>query len=344
MLIHSVGIQPGVNFNSGKLFGSSWAATAINPAHETRSSSKTTFVHPTFGSTGIKVCAHTMAKSGLLKNKNQASGVKVEMLGIPYTRMARKEVISSAGTFQPSEFLMVSGIGPCSTLQKSNVPVIKDLPGVGQNIYDHVMLGTTTVVNVTAATTSVSNRGAAAEAPLQYVSGLEPLTAPGFGVLGWEKLPESSHSCLSNAILEARATLPDDWLQVGSLEPGGVLGSWKSALDQFVNGKYGAVGAAIVASFSRGNVTIKSAGSEVPPVINPNLLSHPQTSKSLWNSSDVVISEECLPGPSVSTDRRGHCLCSICCYDRLASGVEGLRVVDAMTFPFLPPGHPQPTC
>jgi choline dehydrogenase len=71
------------------------------------------------------------------------------------------------------------------------------------------------------------------------------------------------------------------------------------------------VGAAIVAPFS-GNVTIKSADSSVPPLINPNPLSNPadvevalaafKRIRQIWDNTGVGTSEEYLPGPSVSTD------------------------------------------
>lgn len=141
--LQAIGVEPGSDFNTGTLSGSSWASTTIDPAHETRSSSKTAFLNPALTSTGIKVYAHTMAKKILFKNTNQASGVKVETLGISYTLTARKEVIVSAGAFQSPQLLMVSGIGPSSTLQSLGISVIKDLPGVGQNMWDHVMFGVT---------------------------------------------------------------------------------------------------------------------------------------------------------------------------------------------------------
>lgn len=41
--------------------------------------------------------------------------------------------------FKSPQLLMVSGIGPRTTLQGLNIPVIVDLPGVGQNIIVHVL-------------------------------------------------------------------------------------------------------------------------------------------------------------------------------------------------------------
>jgi choline dehydrogenase len=50
---------------------------------------------------------------------------------------ARKEVIVSGGTFSSPQLLQLSGVGPKSLLQKYNIPVISDLPGVGRNLQDN---------------------------------------------------------------------------------------------------------------------------------------------------------------------------------------------------------------
>lgn len=49
---------------------------------------------------------------------------------------ATKEVIVSGGAFNTPQLLMLSGIGPKAQLQKFNIPVLVDLPGVGNNLQD----------------------------------------------------------------------------------------------------------------------------------------------------------------------------------------------------------------
>ena len=51
-----------------------------------------------------------------------------------------KEVILSSGTIGSPHILQASGIGPGELLKKNNVNVIKDHPGVGMNLTDHLML------------------------------------------------------------------------------------------------------------------------------------------------------------------------------------------------------------
>ncbi len=57
------------------------------------------------------------------------------------TVSARREVILSGGAFNTPQLLMLSGIGPKAQLQKHNIPVLMDLPGVGTNLQDRYEVG-----------------------------------------------------------------------------------------------------------------------------------------------------------------------------------------------------------
>lgn len=50
---------------------------------------------------------------------------------------AKKEVIISAGTVHTPQILQLSGVGPAGLLKQARIPVLVDLPGVGQNFQDH---------------------------------------------------------------------------------------------------------------------------------------------------------------------------------------------------------------
>ncbi|KAF9873032.1 GMC oxidoreductase [Colletotrichum karsti] len=64
------------------------------------------------------------------RSRNAAAGVKG-------TATASQEVIISGGTYNSPQILKLSGIGPADELERFNIPVIKDLPGVGTNLQDH---------------------------------------------------------------------------------------------------------------------------------------------------------------------------------------------------------------
>ncbi|KAK4188590.1 hypothetical protein QBC35DRAFT_548974 [Podospora australis] len=57
--------------------------------------------------------------------------------GTKRTAYARREVIVSGGAFNSPQLLLLSGIGNKTELAKFNIPVIKDLPGVGQHLMDN---------------------------------------------------------------------------------------------------------------------------------------------------------------------------------------------------------------
>ena len=52
---------------------------------------------------------------------------------------AEQEVVLSAGTIESPKLLMLSGIGPAAELARVGVEVAVDLPGVGENLHDHVL-------------------------------------------------------------------------------------------------------------------------------------------------------------------------------------------------------------
>lgn len=68
----------------------------------------------------------------------QAYGVEVLNHGVKQVIYASKEIIVSGGAVNSPQILMLSGIGPRDHLQQVNVPVVQDLPGVGENLHNHV--------------------------------------------------------------------------------------------------------------------------------------------------------------------------------------------------------------
>ncbi|KAF2837377.1 GMC oxidoreductase [Patellaria atrata CBS 101060] len=59
------------------------------------------------------------------------------------TVKARKEIIIAAGAIHTPQVLQLSGVGPKSLLESADIPVLVDLPGVGQNFQDHGGMGYT---------------------------------------------------------------------------------------------------------------------------------------------------------------------------------------------------------
>lgn len=70
-----------------------------------------------------------------------ATGIQVSRFGQTLTLSAKKEVILSAGAIGSPHILLLSGVGPKQQLESVGVQVLEDLPGVGENLQDHLMSG-----------------------------------------------------------------------------------------------------------------------------------------------------------------------------------------------------------
>jgi choline dehydrogenase len=69
--------------------------------------------------------------------RGRAVAVEYRIGGETRRAFADHEVLVAAGTYNTAKLLMLSGLGPASHLEAVGVPVLADLPGVGQNLQDH---------------------------------------------------------------------------------------------------------------------------------------------------------------------------------------------------------------
>jgi len=121
------------------------------------------------------------------QERKLATGVELQRFGQKFKIKARKEVILSAGAVASPQILMLSGIGPKEHLQSHEISVVQDLPGVGQNLQDHLMAGFTIL--------SPNDQGQAgmnvfdSVNPLKYLayltSGTGPLASSGITIGGF---------------------------------------------------------------------------------------------------------------------------------------------------------------
>lgn len=181
--LKKMGIMPINGLTSGNILGSSYQLLTESPAY-VRESSETSFLTKIgLSKTNLIIYQSTLAKK-IIFDGTTAKGVLIDVGGFMFTLTAKKEVIVSAGAFQSPQLLMVSGVGPKAILESNGIPVVKDLPGVGQNMEDHVLGGPSYRVNVVT-TSSTSNPLFAAKAAQDYLntnSGM--LTGVGADFLG----------------------------------------------------------------------------------------------------------------------------------------------------------------
>ncbi|MFG1610476.1 GMC family oxidoreductase [Actinoplanes sp. NPDC049265] len=77
----------------------------------------------------------------VLVEGGRAVGIEAFADGRPVTFRAAREVVLSLGAVQTPKVLLRSGIGPARHLESLDIPVQTDLPGVGENLDDHLLFG-----------------------------------------------------------------------------------------------------------------------------------------------------------------------------------------------------------
>jgi choline dehydrogenase len=101
-----------------------------------RASTGVAYLSATKGRRNLDIITHAAVKSLVLDGK-RVRGVRFDRNGGDEVVRARREVIVSGGAIGSPLILQASGIGPGAVLRKAGIPVVHDLPGVGENLQDH---------------------------------------------------------------------------------------------------------------------------------------------------------------------------------------------------------------
>ncbi|XP_076283483.1 glucose dehydrogenase [FAD, quinone]-like [Lasioglossum baleicum] len=105
-----------------------------------RQSSVTSFIRPVRDRLNLDVAINALATKINFVGK-KAVGIELEMNGRTHRVQAKREVILSAGSINSPQLLLLSGVGPKKHLKDVKVPVVHDLPGVGENLHNHQSFG-----------------------------------------------------------------------------------------------------------------------------------------------------------------------------------------------------------
>ncbi|GAA5315458.1 MAG: GMC family oxidoreductase N-terminal domain-containing protein [Candidatus Pelagadaptatus aseana] len=138
------GIPKIPEYNRGDNFGTAYFQ--MNQRKGKRCSAAHAFLHPIKTRSNLTIVTHAEVQNIAFEDRNgqlTATGVKVRINNNEEQLFqARAEVILSAGSVASPQLLQLSGIGPKNLLQQQGISVQKELPGVGENLQDHLQIRT----------------------------------------------------------------------------------------------------------------------------------------------------------------------------------------------------------
>ncbi|KAL8671560.1 MAG: hypothetical protein Q9168_003945 [Polycauliona sp. 1 TL-2023] len=303
--LQKLGLTSIAGLNSGSLLGFSEFTLTVDPTTGIRSSSETSFLQAAIDGSTLQVYHRTVAKKIVFDDAKKAKSVLVETAGVKYELPMKK---AESIQFRSPQLLMVSGIGPASTLGRHGIPIVSALEGVGQGMQDQPYYLLAYKVNVSTNSQLLVNPAFAAQAANDFSTSQKgPLSSGGGNWVGWEKIPGSLRSRLSNTTLTDLARFPADWPDLELLP----LAAAAPAAD---SDNYASFSVALLTTTSRGNVTISSDDTNQNPVVNLNWLLTAtdrevavagfKRARQLAAATGITVGPEVLPGAQVQTDEQ----------------------------------------
>lgn len=283
---------------------------SIHPVTKERSYAASAYYGPAKGRKNLEVLTSAVVEKILFacdaSGVPKATGVQLTINGESKTMTASKEVILAAGTLQSPKILELSGIGDAQLLQKHDIEVIKDLPGVGENLQDHLVSAISYQAVDTLETMDALARQepeAIGAAMQEYATSKTGMLA-GIGMDSYAYMPLQSHAStagrdrLSKLIEEnrplgshARAQEAYDLAAKTLLDPKAPSASFLTFRGQYplpvdlswspnspvgpVPGKFLTISPFLSQPLSRGTVHIRSPNPSDAPTIDPRYLSNP---------------------------------------------------------------------
>jgi choline dehydrogenase len=347
------GIPETEDFNRGDNEGVGYFQGTIRKGR--RWSAAKAFLRPAMSRPNLRVITRAHVK-GIRFAGRRATGVDFWQGEQPSFAEAKSEVILSAGAIGSPQILQLSGVGPGALLQAHGIPVVHELPGVGENMQDHwQMRATYRVRNTITMNNWVTN-------PLRRY-------AMGAYYLATRRGPMSFTTCQLCCF-----TRSDPARDRPNIEYHVTAASSERFAGPLHRHPGFSCGIAVVRPQSVGYCRIKSPDPHAAPAILHNFLASPDAERvaidALRLTRRIVAGaalerfgpEELLPGPSCQSDEdllayarqcvmtvfHQSCTCKMGTDDDAMAvvdsnlrvrGLDALRVVDASVMPSVPSGN-----
>ena len=333
--------------------GGSWLQYSTRNGR--RNSTAVGYLKPARGRDNLKVETNALAERVIFEGR-RAVGLRYQANGVSKEVRARGEVILSAGPMNSPKILELSGIGQAALLKSLGINILHELPGVGENLTDHLQTRITYETNQKVTINDILNsriRGAMAMA--RYL-------IKGDGLM-------SISSATIHAIMRSRPELthPDVKLQIMLVSgKDRYARSKKIGSDPFPGFN---IGVFPIYPKSRGSTHARSANPTELPIIRANYLSEAEDRETTLRGLQLVrqvaaqpaitpyIVREVRPGSEVSdgeglldyarqigqtswhpisTCRMGRGGMDVVDHQLKVYGTERLRVVDSSIMPNMP--------
>jgi choline dehydrogenase len=340
------GLERNADFNGAQQEGV--GLYQVTQQNATRHSTATAFLKPVRSRPNLTVVTHAYA-THLLFEKDQAVGVAYLHKGQTIQARVTREVLLCGGAINSPQLLLLSGIGPSQHLREMGIKVKADLPGVGQNLQDHL---TIPVVFKSSQTISLDD--------VENLSNLAKY-------LLYKRGPFTSNIAEAGGFVKMKVGAPAPDLQFHFVPAFSINhGMTRPEGNGFT------IGPTLVLPQSKGFIALRSGNPLALPVIEPRYLTEVADmeilvegiklarqlghSRAFADFRDV----EMLPGPQATTDealrehvrnvvetlyhpvgtcKMGHDSLAVVDDELKVHGVTGLRVIDASVMPSIVNGN-----
>jgi len=316
------------------------------------------FLKPARHRPNLVVQTHALASQIVFEGK-RACAIKYTVKGKPFTATARGEIILCGGSINSPQLLELSGIGNREILEPLGIKLVEHLPGVGENLQDHL------TINMTYALRGVRTFYDEAR-PLAFVGNLVRYLVKHNGLLAHPASQVGAFFRTSPEVTQPDAQIhfapaAGEYNEKGNMVP--VPGTTATVCH--------------LRPESRGSVHVRSSDASIYPMIRANYLATTEDRKravlAVKRTREIFASKvfdpyrvgEMEPGPSVTTDEQllefirnsgnsvyhpvgtckmGHDETAVVDDQLRVHGIEGLRIADASIMPTILSANTHATC